>query len=662
MKAISLFVAFVAVASGTLLAGVVDLSVTVDPADEVGRVKPMNAVNNGPSIPSAAGTQIRGNFDAYAQARFPFARLHDSINCVPGGAHAVDISAIFSNFDADENDPKSYDFEFTDTYLATIHKAGTGIFFRLGQTIEHGTKKYHVFPPTDFAKWARICEHVVRHYNEKWANGFAYGITYWEIWNEPDLRYEGAARKTSQTWQGTPEEFFELYKTTARHLRKCFPSIKVGGPASAGRMEWCERFIANCQTNAVPMDFFSWHVYGVSPEEIARRGCEVRKLLDRYGYVKTESICDEYNYVRGWTDEWVYSMRVESGDLCLKGGAFCAATLCACQDAPVDMLMYYDARVGTVMNGLFDRTTLWPQKPYYAFYPWAKLRDLGTQVAAKVATPKSAFGDAVLRAVAAKDADGKVGVYFARYSEDDADSRLAKLTLRVKGRSLQGATCHLTDDSRLFTEVPLAVGADGSATLVLLPLAYGYVELSPCGDGSCVQQDAAPEGANTLTAQEKAEGYELLFDGKALPSDKWVGVKESFTNFPARGWFVKDGCLTMRPLYGISKDGQWFPLPEEEQRLGGGGDIVTVRKYKDFVFKFDFRLTRAANSGVKYYYDENLNKGTCEEYQVLEAGHPDSDKGKNGNRRVASLYDLIPANANGIVRGVRRGTDPCDTV
>ena len=170
--------------------------------------------------------------------------------------------------------------------------------------------------------------------------------------------------------------------------------------------------------------------------------------------------------------------------------------------------------------------------------------------------------------------------------------------------------------------------------------------------GSRKGPDAAPEGANTLTAQEKSEGYELLFDGKTLPSDKWVGVKESFTNFPARGWFVKDGCLTMRPLYGIAKDGQWFPLPEEEQRLGGGGDIVTVGKYKDFVFKFDFRLTRAANSGVKYYYDENLNKGTCEEYQVLEAGHPDSDKGKDGNRRVASLYDLIPANANGIVKGV----------
>ena len=158
-----------------------------------------------------------------------------------------------------------------------------------------------------------------------------------------------------------------------------------------------------------------------------------------------------------------------------------------------------------------------------------------------------------------------------------------------------------------------------------------------------------PAGANTLTAQEKAGGYELLFDGKNLPADKWVGVKEGCTNFPAKGWFVKDGCLTMRPLNGIH-DGKWFPLPPEDQKLGGGGDICTKKMYKDFCFKFDFRLTEAANSGVKYFFDETANKGTCEEYQVLDAAHPDSTKGRDGNRRVAALYDLFPANAEKVVR------------
>jgi len=155
-----------------------------------------------------------------------------------------------------------------------------------------------------------------------------------------------------------------------------------------------------------------------------------------------------------------------------------------------------------------------------------------------------------------------------------------------------------------------------------------------------------PEGANTLTVQEKAEGFSLLFDGMNLPEDQFVGAKDEwgFKTFPQRGWYVKDGCLTMRPTYGISPERQWFPLPPEDQKLAGGGDIVTKKLYKDFVFKFDFRLTKAANSGVKYFYNEGVNKSSCEEYQVLEPFHPDSDKGRDGNRRTAALYDILPAN------------------
>ena len=158
----------------------------------------------------------------------------------------------------------------------------------------------------------------------------------------------------------------------------------------------------------------------------------------------------------------------------------------------------------------------------------------------------------------------------------------------------------------------------------------------------------APAGANTLTDAEKAEGWTLVWDGKTL--DGWLAVKSGCKAPPEKGWVIKDGTLTMRPVNGIA-DGKWFPLPPEDQKLGGGGDIVTAKKYRDFAFKFDFRLTECANSGVKYFYDETLNKGTCEEYQVLENGHPDSDKGKDGNRKSASLYDIISAHADAILKG-----------
>ena len=155
-----------------------------------------------------------------------------------------------------------------------------------------------------------------------------------------------------------------------------------------------------------------------------------------------------------------------------------------------------------------------------------------------------------------------------------------------------------------------------------------------------------PAGANTLTAQEKSEGFELLFDGKNLPTDKWVGAKDEWgcKKFPERGWYVRDGALAMRPRSMIS-DGKWVPLPEEDQKMAGGGDIVTKKKYSDFVFKFDFRLTEAANSGVKYFYNEGMHKNSCMEYQVLDPGHPDYDKpnpsGVPHVHRIAALYDLI---------------------
>ena len=152
-----------------------------------------------------------------------------------------------------------------------------------------------------------------------------------------------------------------------------------------------------------------------------------------------------------------------------------------------------------------------------------------------------------------------------------------------------------------------------------------------------------PEGANTLTDAEKAEGYKLLFDGKNLPTKDWVGTKGGCKAFPEKGWYVKDGALTMRPIHLITPEGNWGNLPPEDVKLGGGGDIVTVKKYRDFVFKFDFRMTEAANSGVKYFFDEKLDSGTCEEYQILDKGHPDYTKGRGGNRQVAALYDLYPA-------------------
>ena len=185
-----------------------------------GKIKVLNAVNNGPTAQSVRGTS---NFDAYKALELPYARNHDaSFSTFYGGEHTVDVHRIFKNFDADENDPKSYAFDATDKYTANTFAAGTKIFYRLGASIEHGYK-YGTYPPKDFAKWARICEHIIRHYTEGWADGFNYDIEYWEIWNEPDCRNPDG---TNPCWQGTDEQFIDFYEVAAKHLKSKFPHLK----------------------------------------------------------------------------------------------------------------------------------------------------------------------------------------------------------------------------------------------------------------------------------------------------------------------------------------------------------------------------------------------------------------------------------------------------
>ena len=483
---------------GALVAAVAsaDVLVTVDPADVVGPVKIMNAVNNGPS--KARADQSRGNFADYKALRIPYARTHDSINQATSNGHTVDISAVFPNFDADENDPKNYDFAYTDKFLGTIIAAGTKPFFRLGQTIENGIKKYHVYPPKDFAKWARICEHVIRHCNEGWCEGHEWGIEYWEIWNEPDAELD-ENRHNSCQWQGTKAQFFELYKIAAQHLKKCFPKLKIGGPALGWRPDWTDEFLAYQKAAGTEIDFFSWHDYNRRPDRVIRgKAYRFRALLDKHGYTKTESILNEWNYVKNWTTDFPYSARAISS---VKGGAYAAAYMSLCQDAPVDMLMYYDARPGTIFNGLFDYYTYAPRPAYYALFSWADLRDLGTQVKAAVEFPdrneviakaveesqweyppleyesKAIITNEVVTAVAAKGGDGRLGILVTRFTDDDNITAPEKVSVRISNGVFAGRVrAYVTDDMRLHSSIHLFVDNAGGVSFGLAPNAFAYIE------------------------------------------------------------------------------------------------------------------------------------------------------------------------------------------
>ena len=377
-----------------------------DLSEPVGDFKPMNAVNNGPCHVRYAGDQWRTNLEAYRDAKIPFARNHDAAFCSTyGGEFTVDISAVFPDFGADVDDPASYDFACTDEYIAVTLEAGTETFYRLGQKIEHEIRKHHTLPPKDFFRWAQICEHIIRHYNEGWANGFRYNIRYFEIWNEPDLDADDASNK--RTWGGTKAQFFSFYETAAKHLKKCFPECRIGGPALAGNEAWAEDFLAYVKENNVPMDFFSWHVYCTAPEKLIAKNNRIQALLDRFGFSDRENILNEWNYIRGWEEDYVYSLEQIHA---LKGAAFTLACMTEAQKSTIDLLMYYDARP-SVFNGLFDYYTYRPLKGYYPFYWFGQL--YGRKEIRCAGEPEHLY------TLCGLDENGKTLTLLTNYSDDD---------------------------------------------------------------------------------------------------------------------------------------------------------------------------------------------------------------------------------------------------
>lgn len=134
---------------------------------------------------------------------------------------------------------------------------------------------------------------------------------------------------------------------------------------------------------------------------------------------------------------------------------------------------------------------------------------------------------------------------------------------------------------------------------------------------------------NHLSEIEQAQGSALLFDGQS--SAGWKGAYKP--GFPEKGWVIQDGILKV--------------LKSDGGESTNGGDIVTVNKYKAFDLSFEFKLTEGANSGVKYFVtlsENNPGSAIGLEYQLLDdAKHPDAKQGRDGNRTLASLYDLMTA-------------------
>lgn len=371
-------------------------TITVNFEKRVGKIKAMHATGQ----PPFGGGFLQLNFapmQYLTDAGVPYCRLHD-VGGAFGGNRFVDIPNIFRDFDADETNPDSYDFAFTDELIKAMYEHGLKPIFRLGVTIENQAhiKAYRINPPKDYHKWARVCERIVRHYNEGWANGFHFGITYWEIWNEPE---NGPKPNLNQMWTGTAQDYYRLYDITAKHLKACFGDrIKVGGYGACGfygiyyhpekygvqvpqkdkderyekdtyRVAFLYGFLEYIKANKSPIDFFSWHSYA-GVEKTVVMSAFLHRVLREYGYGYLETHLNEWN---------------NAHELAFFGKSYSSAQvtamMCAMQNSQTDMLFYYDTRIiASPYGGLFNAYTRKPCCTYYAFMAFNELYKLGAQV------------------------------------------------------------------------------------------------------------------------------------------------------------------------------------------------------------------------------------------------------------------------------------------
>ena len=121
---------------------------------------------------------------------------------------------------------------------------------------------------------------------------------------------------------------------------------------------------------------------------------------------------------------------------------------------------------------------------------------------------------------------------------------------------------------------------------------------------------------NQLTAEEQADGWQLLFNGKDM--SQWRTFKQPTVN---EKWQIEDGAITLT--------------------AGGGGDLISKESYKNFELTLDWKIAEAGNSGILILADEKGKYiySLAPEIQILDnERHPDN---KLDTHLSGSLYDMI---------------------
>lgn len=356
------------------------MRLTADFSKIVRPIGKLNGMNNGPLH------TYSDRSEEYKDMGVEFVRFHETHS---PNSKCVEIPLIFRNFDADENDPANYFFGETDAVIKAAVDQGIEIMYRLGMGTEGTVPKILCIVPKDYAKWARIAEHIIMHYNEGWANGFHYNIEYWEIWNEADL---------IPYWPGGRISYLDFYTVTCNYLKNKFPHLKFGPSGFAGiyrpvrpdikvdpvrakdydnRVVFFNELARRVADNEVPMDFFPWHRYAKNSAEIEQNCTIIEDLLRRYGLSHTELINTEWNGISLGRDSagyWDFTQMFT-----VKHAITVIACMIVMQKYGNTKAAYYDTDERTCFCGLYNFDgTLGPH--YYSMKMWKLLKQCENEV------------------------------------------------------------------------------------------------------------------------------------------------------------------------------------------------------------------------------------------------------------------------------------------
>ena len=363
------------------------MKLNIDFGEKLRPIGRQNGTNNGPLMCFTDRTK------EFRDMGVSCVRFHETHSY---NTKCIEVPFIFRDFDADENDEKNYFFAETDAVIRTaVEAGGIEIIYRLGMGTEGTEPKIFTAVPKDFAKWARIAEHIVKHYNEGWANGFHYNIRYWEIWNEANLRGYWPSDDT--------DSYGDFYAVVSRHLKKTCPKILVGCTGWSRLAITCpddysqalfeqqkprHDAIVNHTLELVKqgkaiLDFFSWHTYSPLSVNTERVMQGILEKLGEFGLEKTELVNTEWasfhlkkHFVNGkivgarwdFTQPYIFDRAVSL-----------IGSLIVMQHYGNAMAAYYDADERSKFCGLFDFDGT-PKYQYYSLKSWKPLLEAGTEV------------------------------------------------------------------------------------------------------------------------------------------------------------------------------------------------------------------------------------------------------------------------------------------